>query len=79
MSRAVIDILILQNPGTVDVEEIASARMDDEGNLLVTIGGIHVAIRRPMVRPLQEGESVWRFVERCASAASMTEEEFDQL
>jgi hypothetical protein len=79
MSRAVIDILILQNPGTVDVEEIASARMDDEGNLLVTMGGIHVAIRRPTVQPLQDGESVWRFVERCASAAAMTDEGFDQL
>ena len=79
MSRAVIDILILQNPSTVDVEEIAAARMDDEGNLLVTMGGIHVAIRRPMVQPLQDGESIWRFVERCASAAAMTEEGFDQL
>jgi hypothetical protein len=39
----VIDFLILQNPSTVDVEEIASARMDGEGNLLVTMGGIHVA------------------------------------
>ncbi|MEA2789297.1 MAG: hypothetical protein QOG73_1703 [Acetobacteraceae bacterium] len=74
-----IDILVLQNPGTPDVNEIASARMDDEGNLLVTTGGIHIAIRRPMVQPLQEGESIWRFVERCAAAAAMTEEELDKL
>jgi hypothetical protein len=76
---SVIDINVLENPGTGDVEEIASARMDDDGNLLVTTGSFHGAIRRPMVQPRQDGESVWRFVERCAAAAAIAEEGLDQL
>jgi hypothetical protein len=75
----VIEIQVLQNAATSDYEGIAWARMDEEGNLLVGTWGTRVTIRRPMVQPLQENESIWRFVERCAAAAAMTEEGFDQL
>ena len=74
-----IEILITNESEAGGIETLADARMDDAGNLLVSFGALHCALRSPMVQPLQDGENVWRFVERCAAAMAETAEGFDRM
>jgi hypothetical protein len=66
-----IEIVVRRDPASPEIEKIGCLRVDAAGNLLVVrTGDVHSLIR-PSVRPLQPGESIWRFVQRCAAAAAL--------
>jgi hypothetical protein len=66
-----IEIVVRRNPASPEIEEIGCLRVDDAGNLLTVETYDVYSLVRPSVRPLRPGESLWRFVERCAAAAAL--------
>jgi hypothetical protein len=66
-----IEIVVRRDPATPEIEEIASLRVDNGGDLLSVRTNDVYSLVRPAVRPLRPGESIWRFVERCAAAAAL--------
>jgi hypothetical protein len=66
-----IEIIVRRDPASPEIEEIGCLRVDDAGNLLSVQTNDVYSLVTPSVRPLRPGESIWRFVERCAAAAAL--------